>query len=246
MGILQGCGEYFLLMLRVFKKPAKMSIYRRQIIHEMDSLGVGSLGIITIISIFMGAVITLQTSSNIDSAIIPPHTVGFAARQSMILEFSPTIIALILAGIVGSNIASEIGTMRISEQIDALEIMGVNSASYLVVPKIIAAVLINPFLVIWSMFVGIFGGYLVALFSGIIPTDQYIYGIQYDFESFSVIYALIKTLFFAFIITSVPSYFGYYARGGALEVGAASTKGVVASSIAILIVNYVLTQLLLV
>ena len=246
MGILHGCGEYFLLMTRVFKRPSKLSIYRKQIIHEMDSLGIGSLGIITIISIFMGAVITLQTSSNIDSAIVPEYTVGYAARQSMILEFSPTIIALILAGIVGSNIASEIGTMRVSEQIDALEIMGVNSASYLIVPKIIAAVLINPFLVIWSMFVGIFGGYLASMLSGILSTDQYIYGIQYDFEPFSITYALIKTLFFAFIITSIPSYFGYYVRGGALEVGAASTKGVVASSIAILIVNYILTQLLLI
>ena len=136
--------------------------------------------------------------------------------------------------------------MRVSEQIDALEIMGVNSASYLIVPKIIAAVFLNPFLVVWSMFVGIFGGFLVAELSGILTTDEYIYGIQYDFEPVSVTYALIKTVFFAFIITSVPSYFGYYVRGGALEVGAASTKGVVASSIAILIVNYILTQLLLI
>lgn len=212
----------------------------------MDSLGLGSLGIVTIISVFMGAVITLQTSSNIDSALIPAYTVGFTARQSIILEFSPTIIALILAGKVGSNIASEIGTMRVSEQIDALEIMGVNSASYLIVPKIIAAVFINPFLVIWSMFIGLFGGYLVAITSGIIAPNEYIYGIQYDFEPFGITYALIKTVFFAFIITSIPSYFGYHVRGGALEVGSASTKGVVASSIAILIVNYILTQLLLI
>jgi len=246
MGLLHSCGEYFLLMNRVFKRPGKLSIYRRQLIHEMDSLGIGSIGIITIISLFMGAVITLQTASNIDSAIIPAYTVGYTARQSMILEFSPTIIALILAGIVGSNIASEIGTMRVSEQIDALEIMGVNSASYLIVPKIIAAVVLNPFLVIWSMFVGVFGGYLVSLMSDILTPDEYIYGVQFDFQPFSVTYALIKTVFFAFIITSVPSYFGYYVRGGALEVGSASTKGVVASSITILIVNYILTQLLLI
>lgn len=246
MGFLYHIGNFFLLMARVFKKPTKVSLYRKQIIYEIDSLGLGSFGIITIISVFMGAVITLQTASNIDSALIPAYTVGFTARQSIILEFSPTIIALILAGKVGSNIASEIGTMRVSEQIDALEIMGINSASYIIVPKIIAAVFINPFLVIWSMFIGIFGGYVVALLSGVVSTTDYIYGIQFDFNTFSIYYALIKTIFFAFIITSIPSYYGYYVKGGALEVGAASTKGVVSSSIVILIVNYILTQLLLI
>lgn len=246
MGIIYNIGKYFILLSRVFKKPTKISLYRKQIIHEMDSLGLGSLGIITIISLFMGAVITLQTASNIDSALIPAYTVGFTTRQSVILEFSPTIIALILSGIVGSNIASEIGTMRVTEQIDALEIMGINSASYIIVPKIIASVIINPFLIVWSMFISIFGGYLIALFTSAISPEAYIYGIQYDFKPFSITYALIKTVFFAFIITSVPSFYGYYVKGGALEVGAASTKGVVASSIAILIVNYVLTQILLI
>lgn len=246
MGLLYNVGEYFLLMSRVFKKPSKISLYRKQIVHEMDSLGLGSLGIITIISIFMGAVITLQTASNIDSALIPAYTVGFTARQSVILEFSPTIIALILSGIVGSNIASEIGTMRVTEQIDALEIMGINSASYIIVPKVIASVIINPFLIVWSMFISLLGGYLIALFTSVISPEAYIYGIQYDFKPFSISYALIKTVFFAFIITSIPSYFGYYVKGGALEVGSASTKGVVASSIAILVVNYVLTQILLI
>lgn len=246
MGVLYNIGKYFILLSRVFRKPSKMNLYRKQIIHEMDSLGLGSLGIITIISVFMGAVITLQTASNIDSALIPAYTVGFTARQSVILEFSPTIIALILSGIVGSNIASEIGTMRVTEQIDALEIMGINSASYIIVPKIIASMIINPFLIIWSMFISIFGGYLIALFTSAISPEAYIYGIQYDFKPFSITYALIKTVFFAFIITSVPSYYGYYVKGGALEVGAASTKGVVASSIAILVVNYVLTQILLI
>jgi len=246
MGFLHSIGEYFILMGRTFQKPSKASLYRKQIVYEIDSLGIGSFGIITIISAFMGAVITIQTASNIDSALIPEYTVGFTARQSMILEFSTTIIALILAGKVGSNIASEIGTMRVSEQIDALEIMGINSASYLIVPKIIAAVFINPFLVIWSMFIGIFGGYAVAYFSDAVSTEAYLYGIQYDFKEFSIYYALIKTVFFAFIITSIPSYYGYYVKGGALEVGAASTKGVVTSSIVILIVNYVLTQILLI
>ena len=246
MGVLYNIGKYFILLSRVFRKPSKISLYRKQIIHEMDSLGLGSLGIITIISVFMGAVITLQTASNIDSALIPAYTVGFTARQSVILEFSPTIIALILSGIVGSNIASEIGTMRVTEQIDALEIMGINSASYIIVPKIIASMVINPFLIVWSMFISIFGGYLIALFTSAISPEAYIYGIQYDFKAFSITYALIKTVFFAFIITSVPSFYGYYVKGGALEVGSASTKGVVASSIAILVVNYVLTQILLI
>jgi len=239
-------GEYFLLISRVFQRPSKGNLIWKQVVKEMDSLGLGSFGIITIISFFMGAVITLQTASNIDSALIPAYTVGFTARQSIILEFSPTIIALILAGKVGSNITSEIGLMRVTEQIDALEIMGINSASFLIVPKIIAAVLINPFLVIWSMFIGIYGGYLVATFSGAITPEAYIYGVQFDFDFFSVNYALIKTVFFAFIITSLPAFFGYTVKGGALEVGKASTQGVVASSIVILIVNYLITQVLLI
>ena len=235
-----------MLMARTFQRPKKVKIYRKQIIYEINSLGLGSFGIITIISVFIGAVITLQTASNIDSALIPTYTVGFTARQSMILEFSPTIIALILAGKVGSNIASEIGSMRVTEQIDALEIMGVNSASYLIVPKIIAAVFINPFLVIWSMFVGILGGYIVAELSGVVTTEAFVYGIQYSFKPFSIVYAMIKTICFAFIITSIPSYYGYYVQGGAIAVGEASTKGVVFSSIVILIVNYVITHLLLI
>jgi phospholipid/cholesterol/gamma-HCH transport system permease protein len=246
MKILQNVGEYFILMGRTFSQPTKASLIRKQILFEMNSLGLGSMGIITIISAFMGAVITLQTASNIDSALIPDYTVGFTARQSMILEFSTTIIALILAGKVGSNIASEIGMMRVTEQIDALEIMGVNSASYLIVPKIIAAVLINPFLAIWSMFIGISGGYLVAEFSGVVSTDAFIEGVQLDFKMFSIYYALIKTAVFAFIITSIPAYYGYSVKGGALEVGVASTRGVVTSSIVILIANYVITQLLLI
>jgi phospholipid/cholesterol/gamma-HCH transport system permease protein len=246
MSFLQKTGEYFMLIGRSFQRPTRQSLIWRQTIREMDSLGLGSFGIITIISVFMGAVITLQTASNIDSALIPAYTVGFTARQSMILEFSPTIIALILAGKVGSNITSEIGLMRVTEQIDALEIMGINSASFLIVPKIIAAMVINPFLVIWSMFIGIYGGYLVAEFSGVITPEAYIYGVQFDFDFFSVNYALIKTVCFAFIITSIPAYFGYTVRGGALEVGKASTQGVVSSSIVILIVNYLLTQVLLI
>lgn len=246
MNLLSHVGKFSMLIARTFSKPEKMKIFWRQLMFEIDSLGIGSLGIITIISFFMGAVITIQTSSNIDSAFIPAYTVGFTVRQSMILEFAPTIIALILAGKVGSNIASEIGTMRVSEQIDALEIMGINSASYLILPKITAAVLINPFLVIISMFIGMAGGYIVAWGTGIVTTSEYLYGLEYDFKVFGVYYAIVKTMFFAFIITAVPSYYGYYTKGGSLAVGAASTKAVVASSIIILLVNYVLTQLLLI
>ena len=239
-------GMYFLMLARVFKKPEKSSIYRQQTLKEMISLGLGSLDIIAIISVFMGAVITIQTASNIDSALIPLYTIGFAARQSVILELSPTIIALILAGKVGSSIASEIGTMRVTEQIDALEIMGINSVSYLILPKIIAAVFINPFLIIFSMFLGLFGGYIAGIGSGLMSSQDFLYGMRWDFDPFSITYALIKTVFFAFLITSIPAFQGYYTRGGALEVGKSSTKAVVYSSVAILVFNYILTQLLLI
>jgi len=209
-------------------------------------LGIGSLGIIAIISIFMGAVITIQTASNIDNPFIPLYTVGFAARQSIILEFSPTIIALILAGKVGSNISSEIGQMRVSEQIDALEIMGINSASYLILPKITAAIFINPFLILISMFLGITGGWVVGAVTEIVPSVDFIYGIQWGFKPFSIVYAMIKTVIFAFVLTSVPSYHGYYASGGALEVGRSSTRAVVYTSIVILVLNYFITQMLLI
>lgn len=239
-------GKYFMLLWRVFSRPEKYSIYRKRLFEEMVSLGLDSLGIIIVISLFMGAVITIQTSANLDSAFIPAYTIGFTTRQSTILEFSPTILALILAGKIGSNIASEIGTMRVSEQIDALEIMGVNSASFLILPKILAAVLINPFLIIISMFVSIGGGYLIAIGTDIVSVADYEYGVQLDFRPFHVVYAMIKTVVFAFLITSIPAYQGYYASGGALDVGKASTRGVVYSSIVILIANYFITQLLLI
>jgi phospholipid/cholesterol/gamma-HCH transport system permease protein len=212
----------------------------------MVSLGLDSLGIIIIISVFMGMVITIQTAANIDSAFIPAYTIGFTTRQSAILEFSPTIMALILAGKIGSNIASEIGTMRVTEQIDALEIMGVNSSAYLIQPKIVAAVLINPFLVIISMFVSIGGGYAIAMLTDIVSVTDYVYGIQYDFKPNHVVYAVSKSAVFAFLFTSIPAFQGFYAEGGALDVGKASTRGVVQSSIIILFANYIITQLFLI
>lgn len=232
-------------MRQVFTKPEKASIYRRQIIVEMNTLGIGSLGIVAIISIFMGAVITIQSAFGFDSPWIPLYAVGFAARDSIILEFAPTIVSLILAGKVGSNIASELGTMRVTEQIDAMDIMGVNSAAYLIVPKVIASVIINPFLIVISMFLGLFGGWLFGVITGVVTSYEFIYGIQYQFHPFNVTYALIKTVVFAFIIASVSSYHGYYTSGGALEVGASSTKAVVYSTVVILVFNLLITQLLL-
>ncbi|MES2592433.1 MAG: ABC transporter permease [Bacteroidota bacterium] len=238
-------GRYFILVKRAFGKPEKISIYRERIFEEINLLGIGSLGIVAIISVFIGAVITIQSAFNFENPLVPIYAVGVAVRDSMILEFSPAIISLILAGKIGSSIASEIGTMRVTEQIDALEIMGINSASYLIQPKIIAAVVFSPILVVFSMFLGILGGYVFGLLAGVVTDYEYIYGITYDFKPFNVFYALIKSAVFAFIFASVPAYHGYYTKGGSLEVGRSSTKGVVYSSILILAFDLILTQLLL-
>ncbi len=246
MNLFEHIGHYVILLGKVFSRPEKPKIYRKRIIAEMESLGVNSLGIVLIISIFMGAVITLQMAINFESPFIPMNLIGYATRESMLLEFSSTIVALILAGKVGSNIASEVGTMRITEQIDALEIMGVNSASYLILPKIVATVTFFPLLTIISMIVGTIGGYMVATVTGILNPETYIDGIRLDFRMLSIYYSLIKMAVFAFMITSISSYYGYYAKGNSLEVGKASTKAVVISSIMVLISNFVLTQLLLI
>lgn len=239
-------GQYFLFLNRVFVKPEKLVVYYKQCLKEIEKLGVNSIGIVVIISVFIGAVLTIQTGYNADTPLLPNYLIALAVRDSMILEFSSTIVALILAGKVGSNIASEIGTMRITEQIDALDIMGVNSVSFLVLPKLVASVLFNPILTIISMAIGIFGGWVAGIATGVVTSEEYIYGIQYAFTPYYVTYGLIKTVVFAFIITSVSAYNGYYISGGSLEVGKASTRAVVFSSIAILFFNLVLTQLLLV
>ena len=238
-------GRYFELIKLVFSRPEKAKIYFKQTIKEIEVIGINSLGIVFVISIFMGAVLTLQVGYNFDSPLIPRYLIGLSARDSMILEFSSTIVGLILAGKVGSHIASEIATMRVKEQIDALEIMGINSAGYLIFPKIIAAVFINPFLTMISSFVGIFGGWLAAIATGVVSSNEYIHGLHYAFVPFYMTYALIKAVVFAFIITSVSAYHGYYTKGGALEVGHSSTKAVVYSSVLILLFNVILTQLLL-
>src|SRR4030066_1226730 len=233
-------GRYFLLLKKVFSKPEKPYVYYKQTMHELVFLGLNSVGIITVISFFMGAVITLQTAYNTENPFYLTYLIGLGCRDSIILEFSSTISALILAGKVGSNIASEIGTMRVTEQIDALEIMGVNSASYLILPKLIATMFFNPFLTAISMSVGLFGGWMACIITGALSSADYLYGIQYYFIPFYIVYALIKTVFYAFIITSVSAFQGYYVKGGALEVGRSSTRGVVYSSVLILMTDVIL------
>ncbi|MEY3598445.1 MAG: hypothetical protein RL521_867 [Bacteroidota bacterium] len=232
-------------MGRVFSRPEKFRVYPQLIIREMDKIGLQSVGIVSLLVLFMGAVVAIQTASNIESGWIPRWTIGYTTRQSIILEFSSTVVCLIISGKVGSNIASEIGTMRISDQIDALDIMGINSASYLILPKIIAAVFIIPFLVLLAMFVGVAGGASIAILSGNVSFADFEYGAQYDFRIWDVAYSVIKTLFFAFIMTSVSSYHGYNTHGGALEVGQSSTRAVVYSIVIILVADFLLTQLLL-
>ena len=245
MYLLFHIGRFSSFIVRVFGKPEKPRIYLKNLFVEIWKLGVGSLSIVFIISIFMGAVVSLQTAYNIDGPFFPLYLVSLTARDSMILEFSSTVVGLILAGKVGSNIASEIGTMRVSEQIDALEIMGINPAAFLVRPKIFAMVLFSPILTVVSIFVGISGGYLATVCTGFISNNDFVFGLHHAFVPFYITYAIIKALFFAFIYTSIPAYFGYNVSGGALEVGKASTQAVVASSVLILIFNLILTQLLL-
>jgi phospholipid/cholesterol/gamma-HCH transport system permease protein len=232
-------------MVQVLKRPEKGKVFWSQLMTEFQKLGVESLGIVAIISLFMGAVLTMQVAFNIDNPLISPLVIGFTVRQSVILEFAPTVISLILAGKVGSRIASEIGTMRVTEQIDALQIMGVNSANYLVLPKLVAAILFNPVLIVVSMFLGIIGGLLACTLLQLLPAHTYIDGLKAWYDPWSVTYALIKTVIFAFIIVTVSGFNGYIIKGGALEVGNASTKGVVQSSILIILFNVVLTEILL-
>jgi phospholipid/cholesterol/gamma-HCH transport system permease protein len=239
-------GEYVLLMFETFKRPDKGPVFRRQLMIEFVGLGIDSISIVAIISVFTGAIVAIQTAYNIDSPLIPLTMVGFTTRQMMILEFSPTVISLILAGKVGSRIASEIGTMRVTEQIDALRVMGVNPANYLILPKITASMLFNPVLIIFSMVVGIWGGWIACIVTGLVTSVDYIEGLRSWFEPFTVTYAMIKTLVFAFIIASVSGFLGYNLKGGSVEVGRASTRAVVISSILIILFDLILTQLLLV
>ena len=245
MGYLYQTGQYALLMRRVFVKPDRWKMFWRQFPKELEKLGLESLPIVIIISIFIGAIMTIQTKLNTENPLLPSYSTGLVTRDTLLLEFSSTIMCLILAGKVGSNIASEIGTMRITEQIDAIEIMGVNSANYLILPKITAFVLMMPFLVIFSMAIGLFGGYLVGMISDIISVADYLLGIQYAFIPYYIFYSIVKSVVFAFIISSVAAYYGYFSYGGALDVGKASTNAVVNSSILILFFNLLITNIML-
>lgn len=238
-------GRYCLFIRRVFSIPDRWRVFGRRTIQEISKLGIDSIPMVIIISLFIGAVIAIQMQLNISSPLIPSYSVGLATRDIVLLEFSNSILCLILAGKVGSNIASEIGTMRVTEQIDALEIMGVNSANYLVLPKIVGFVLFMPALVIICMATSLIGGFLVAVFTDIITVSRYVYGLQAMFQEWYVWYGLIKSVVFAYLIASVASFYGYYVKGGALDVGKASTNGVVASSILILLFDVILTKLLL-
>ena len=224
--------------------PEKWSVFNKQLILELEKIGLNSIGIVLFISFFVGGVVSIQTALNLQSPLLPKYLIGLASRDSLILEFSPTMISLILAGKVGSSIASEIGSMRVSEQIDALEIMGVNSASFLILPKIIASLFFFPLLVILSMGIGMIGAWVGGL-SVNVTTSDFMYGLRYEFIPFFVNYAIIKTLAFAFIVSSLSSYFGYYAKGGAVAVGKSSTEAVVYSSIVILVFNFILTKIIL-
>jgi phospholipid/cholesterol/gamma-HCH transport system permease protein len=238
-------GEYTLLMRKSITLPDRWSMFFKQLVKEIYKLGVDSLWIVVIISVFIGTVTAIQISLNIESPLIPKFTIGYTTREIILLEFSSSIMCLILAGKVGSNIASEIGTMRVTEQIDAMEIMGVNSANFLILPKISGLMVFIPVLVIFSMFTGILGGLAASyLVDGMTPSS-FEYGLQYYFNPFYVRYSITKSVIYAFLISSISSYFGYNVRGGALDVGKASTNAVVMSSVMILLADVILTHLML-
>lgn len=240
---LAGFGRYLMLMGKVFSLPEKWRMYLKQYVKEMAQLGVDSIGIVLLISFFIGAVICIQIKLNIQSPWMPAFTTGYTTREIMVLEFSSTIMCLILSGKVGSNIASEMGTMRVTQQIDALEIMGVNSASFLILPKIMGMLTMMPFLVIFSIAAGFIGAYATAL-AGIITVDDLTVGLLHDFNQWFIWMSIIKSFVFAFIISSVSAYCGYTVEGGSIDVGKASTNAVVRSSMLILFADIFLTPLL--
>ncbi len=238
-------GDYLQLMLKVFKRPKNNKIFFKKLVLEMYEIGVGSLGIVFIISIFIGAILTIQVAVQGSNPLFPAYLISYGVRESIVLEFSSTVIALILSGKIGSQIASEIGTMRVTEQIDALEIMGVNSANYLIAPKLIAACITLPMLTALSMFLGIFGGYISNLLMNVVAPQEFSNGLQMWFEAYKIYYSLFKMFVFAIIITTVSGYHGYMVKGGSLDVGKSSTHAVVHSSIIIIFFNLLLTQFLL-
>jgi phospholipid/cholesterol/gamma-HCH transport system permease protein len=238
-------GEYILMLKGMFTRPENTKIYWKEFMHQCVEFGIGSLPIVVIISLFLGAVTTVQTAYQLTSPLVSRSTIAVIVRDSMILELSPTVVSIVLAGVIGSKIASELGNMRVSEQIDALEIMGINTKAYLVLPKIVAALLMIPCLITLSAVLGIWGGRMAADAAGILSSDIFDIGLRENFSPFNVFFALSKAYTFAFVISSVPAYFGYYVNGGALEIGRSSTKSVVVSCILILICDYGLAALLL-
>lgn len=238
-------GRYFWMLGKVFTRPERHKIYIRQLFNEIEALGLNSVGIVVIISVFIGGIMTIQLAYNLVNPLYPTTIIGLGTRDTLILEFSSTMMALILAGKIGSNITSEIGSMKVTEQIDSLEIMGVNSANYLILPKIVAVVFIFPFLFILSVFFGLLGGLFVGPTVGVVTVTEYIDGIRYMFVPYYITFSVIKSLVFGFLVASVPAYFGYFVQGGALEVGKASTQAVVSTNILILLFDLILTRLLL-
>ncbi len=245
MTIFTELGRYLLMLKGMFSKPENMRVYWKEFMHQCSEIGIGSLGIVAIISFFMGAVSAVQTAYQLVSPLIPKSSIAQIVRDTVILEFSPTLVCIVLAGVVGSKIASELGNMRVSEQIDALEIMGINTKSYLVMPRIMAALVTIPMLVVISMVLGVWGGYIAGVNSGILSANDYDKGLLNSFVPYNVFFALVKAYTFAFIISSIPAYYGYFVDGGALEIGRASTKSVVVSCVLILFADYILAALLL-
>lgn len=238
-------GRYLLLMKGMFSRPENGKMYWKEFMHQCVEIGIGSLGIVVIISFFMGAVSALQTAYQLTSPVLPKSTIAQIVRDTVILEFAPTLVCIVLAGVVGSKIASELGNMRVSEQIDALEIMGINTKTYLVLPKIVAALMMIPLLIVISMGLGIWGGRVAGVASGILAPNVYDRGLLESFVPYNVFFALVKGYTFSFIISSIPAFYGYHVQGGALEIGRSSTKAVVVSCVAILFADYLLASLLL-
>jgi len=238
-------GNYLTMLRGMISKPENIKMYWKEFMHQCSEIGIGSLGIVVIISVFMGAVSAVQTSYQLVSPIIPPSTIAQIVRDTVILEFAPTIVCIVLAGVVGSKIASELGNMRVTEQIDALEIMGINSRAYLVMPKVAASLVTIPMLVVISMALGIYGGRVAGTFTGILSVENYDRGLMENFQPYNVTFALIKAYTFAFIISTIPAYFGYNVKGGSLEIGRNSTRSVVVSCVMILFADYLLAALLL-
>lgn len=238
-------GKYLLMLKGMLSKPENAKLYWKEFMKQCADIGMGSLGIVSIISLFMGAVSTVQTAYQLVSPLIAKSTIATIVRDTVILEFAPTLVCIVLAGVIGSKIASELGNMRVSEQIDALEIMGINTKTYLILPKIVAALIVIPLMVVIAMVLGIYGGRLAGSMAGILSTQTFDRGLLEGFQPFNVTFALIKGFTFAFIISSVSAYYGYYVKGGSLEIGRSSTKSVVVSCVVILLADYFLASILL-